>query len=187
MADGRTGRLRYDVFPTSWGWCAAADRGRGVCAFVLPLATEAAAEQDVLARCPGARREPAVFKDLALAVGKYFDGWTVSFDIVSVDLSAGTAFQQRVWTLARRIAYGQVRSYRWIGLEMGRPEAARAIGAALGANPVPLLAPCHRVVAEDGTLCGFSGEGGLELKARMLTLEGARLMGEGARRRVAAR
>ena len=187
MSKTLEGTLQYAVFPTAWGWCAAAEAGRGLCEFVLPLAAQRDAERELLARRPAARPAPQAFGPLAQAVEKYFNGWTVSFDAFPVDLAGGTSFQQRVWALARRIAYGQVRSYRWIGLEMGRPEAARAIGAALGANPVPLIVPCHRVVAEDGTLCGFSGEGGLDLKARMLTLEGARILGEGDRRRVAAR
>ncbi len=69
---------------------------------------------------------------------------------------------------------------------MGRPDAVRAIGAALGANPTPLLVPCHRVVCADGTLGGFSAEGGLDLKARLLELERVRMTGEGTARRVLA-
>ncbi len=177
--------VRYGLFKTPWGWCAAAGTARGTCALVLPQVLPEPAEREVLSRCPDARREDRAFATLAEAVEKYFDGWTVALEILPVDLSAGTLFQQRVWTLTRRIPYGRVRSYRWIGLEMGRPEAARAIGAALGANPVPLLVPCHRVVAEDGHLGGFSAEGGVETKARLLGLEGARFLGDGPARRVA--
>ena len=125
-------------------------------------------------------------RELVKAVARYFDGWRTEFDGFPVDFSAGTAFQQRVWAIARRIPYGQVRTYRWIAMEMGRPEATRAIGTALGANPVPLLVPCHRVVNGDGTLGGFSAEGGAALKAKMLELERVRLVKFGGRLRVLA-
>jgi len=123
---------------------------------------------------------------LVKAVQRYFDGWRTGFDEFAVDLSGGTPFQRRVWSVTRRISYGEVRTYGWIGLEMGRPKALRAIGAALGANPVPLLVPCHRIVGGDGSLGGFSAEGGEELKAAMLALERVRLVRQGGRVRVLA-
>ena len=86
-----------------------------------------------------------------------------------LDLSAGTQFQQQVWQALRTIPRGETRSYAWVARQIGRPKAARAVGAACGANPVLLLVPCHRVVASDGTLGGFSC--GLPLKRRLLALE----------------
>lgn len=187
MATRKAECIRYTVFPVAWGWCAAADTERGLCEFVLPRVSEADAEADILSRRPGARRDASAFGDLAAATEKYFNGWTIPFDLFPVDFSGATSFSIRVWTLTRRIPYGQIRSYRWLALELGRPEAVRGIGAALGANPLPLIVPCHRIVAADGQLRGFSAEGGLDTKARMLTLEGARIIGEGDRRRVAPR
>lgn len=187
MAKGRAVGVRYAVFPTAWGWCAAARTERGLCEFALPTSREGDAEKDILTRRPGARRDPGAFADVAAAVEKYFNGWTVSFDLFPIDLSGASSFCERVWSLTRRIPYGQVRSYRWISLEIGRPGAARGIGAALGANPLPLIVPCHRVVASDGTLRGFSAEGGLDTKARMLEMEGVRIIGEGDGRKVVAR
>ena len=88
---------------------------------------------------------------------------------VPLDLSAGTPFQQAVWQTLRKIPRGETWSYAWVARQIGKPKAARAVGAACGANPVPLLVPCHRVVASNGSLGGFSL--GLPLKRRLLKLE----------------
>ncbi len=88
-----------------------------------------------------------------------------------LDLSQGTAFQQGVWLALQNIASGQTRSYGEIAAELGKPGAARAVGAACGANPIPVLIPCHRVLAAGGKLGGFSG--GLEWKRLLLEREGA--------------
>lgn len=81
----------------------------------------------------------------------------------------GSPFQRRVWLIARRIPFGRVRSYRWVAVRLGGARYARAVGHALGANPVPIAVPCHRVVAQDGSLGGFSC--GLSAKRRLLALE----------------
>jgi O-6-methylguanine DNA methyltransferase len=87
-----------------------------------------------------------------------------------VDWSAGTCFQRKVWKAITRIPYGRVRSYQWVAMRVGGKQYARAVGMALGANPVPIVVPCHRIVAHDGSLGGFSG--GLPMKRRLLNLEG---------------
>ena len=90
------------------------------------------------------------------------------------DLSVGTAFQQLVWRALLKIRPGQFRTYAQLAVEVGRPKAARAVGAACGANPIPVLIPCHRVLASGGGLGGFSG--GLEWKRRLLEREGVWLI-----------
>lgn len=92
-----------------------------------------------------------------------------------LDLSAGTAFQRSVWQELLEIGPGQRRTYGEIAARLGRPGAARAVGAACGANPVPVLVPCHRVLAAGGKLGGFSG--GLEWKRRLLGTEQAEWAG----------
>jgi O-6-methylguanine DNA methyltransferase len=186
--------LVYDVFHVSLGWCAAARGGKGVCAFVLPVQSAQIAEEEILAVTgellqPGVsapRRAPSALRRLAEAAAKYFDGEAVGFDEFPSDLTSGTSFQQRIWSVIRKIPSGQVRTYRWIGMEIGRPEAARAIGQAVGANPVPLLIPCHRVVGSDGSLVGFSAAGGIGLKTKMLELEKVQLRNAGGEWRVIA-
>ena len=90
-----------------------------------------------------------------------------------LDLSSGTLFQQKVWRALQTIPRGETRSYAWVAKKIGKPKAARAVGAACGANPVPIIVPCHRVIAGDGSLGGFGG--GPALKKRLLALEGVRL------------
>lgn len=90
-----------------------------------------------------------------------------------LDLSRGTKFRLRVWEELRRIPRGETRGYGEIAGELGRRKAARAVGGACGANPIPVLIPCHRVLAANGGLGGFSG--GLEWKRRLLAIEGVLL------------
>lgn len=90
-----------------------------------------------------------------------------------LDLARGTKFRLRVWEELRRIPRGEARSYGEIAEELGKRKAARAVGGACGANPIPVLIPCHRVLAANGGLGGFSG--GLDWKRRLLAIEGVLL------------
>lgn len=90
-----------------------------------------------------------------------------------LDLSAGTAFQQRVWNALRQIRAGQTRSYGEIAQAIGKPNALRAVGGACGANPIPVFVPCHRVLAANRKIGGFSG--GLDWKRKLLAREGVKL------------
>lgn len=88
-----------------------------------------------------------------------------------LDFSSGTAFQQRVWGVLRKIAAGRTRSYGQIAKQIGQPKAVRAVGGACGANPIPVFVPCHRAVAANGGLGGFSA--GLKWKSALLEREGS--------------
>jgi len=99
----------------------------------------------------------------------YLAGKRDTFD-VPLDLSQGTLFQRQVWRVLQRVPYGKLRSYQWIAARVGGPQYARAVGNAVGANPIPIVIPCHRIVAQDATLGGFSG--GLSMKRKLLSLEG---------------
>lgn len=96
----------------------------------------------------------AHLKDAVEQLREYFAGTRTVFDL-PLDLKA-TPFQEQVWDTARQIPYGQTRSYWWVAVRMGNPHAFRAVGGALGANPVPIIIPCHRVVRENGNMGGFS-------------------------------
>jgi methylated-DNA-[protein]-cysteine S-methyltransferase len=98
----------------------------------------------------------------------YFAGHRAQFD-VPLDLSRGTAFQQTVWRGLREIAPGQTLAYGLLSARIGRAAAVRAVGAAVGRNPVSIIVPCHRVVGADGSLTGYAG--GLERKRALLDLE----------------
>jgi len=93
-----------------------------------------------------------------------------------LDLDQGTPFQRRVWRTLLDIPRGETRSYSWVAEQIGRPDAARAVGQAVGANPLAIVVPCHRVVASDGGLGGYGG--GLALKETLLQIEGARARSE---------
>ena len=111
----------------------------------------------------------SVLSACAGQLAEYFAGERNHFDL---PLNAGgTTFQQAVWSALANIPYGEVRSYKEIAETIGKPKAVRAVGAANGRNPLPIVVPCHRVIGSDGSLTGFAG--GLPTKTRLLTLEGA--------------
>lgn len=113
---------------------------------------------------PDARRADGVAREL----DEYFAGKRRTFD-VAVDLSPLTAFQQRVLRATARVAFGEVSTYGRVAAEAGSERGSRATGQALGANPIPIVVPCHRILAGDGSLGGYAG--GLEAKRRLLQLE----------------
>ncbi len=102
---------------------------------------------------------------------EYFAGRREEFDLVLAP--RGTPFELSVWEELRRIPFGQTRSYADVARALGKPAATRAVGRANGANPIPIVVPCHRVIGSNGSLTGFGG--GLEAKARLLELEGRSL------------
>ena len=101
---------------------------------------------------------------------RYFAGEPVAFDL-PLDLDSGTAFQQAVWRALLQIPRGAITSYGAISASLGKPSATRAVGGAVGRNPLSVIVPCHRVLGVDGTLTGYAG--GLERKVALLRLEGA--------------
>jgi methylated-DNA-[protein]-cysteine S-methyltransferase len=105
---------------------------------------------------------------VARELRSYLDGSTREFTF-PLD-PRGTPFQMSVWEALQEIPYGQVRSYASVAARIGKPRAVRAVGAANGSNPIPILIPCHRVIGSNGTLTGYGG--GLGLKERLLRLEG---------------
>jgi methylated-DNA-[protein]-cysteine S-methyltransferase len=106
-------------------------------------------------------------------VRRYLAGELDALDDIAVDLG-GTPFQARVWAALRKIPVGATWSYATLARKVGSPDAVRAVGAANGRNPVSLVVPCHRVIASDGTLCGYGG--GIERKRWLLTHERALLV-----------
>jgi methylated-DNA-[protein]-cysteine S-methyltransferase len=111
--------------------------------------------------------DSAVFTDVVDQLKSYFAGERKAFDLPLV--LEGTEFQKKVWTALQDIPYGETVSYKTLAQRVGSPKAVRAVGAANGANPIPIIIPCHRVIGNDGSLKGFGG--GLPLKKRLLELE----------------
>jgi methylated-DNA-[protein]-cysteine S-methyltransferase len=111
------------------------------------------------------------FLDAELQLAEYFDGRRQSFDLNLAP--QGTDFQLAVLAALQTIPLGETRSYLDIAIQIGRPKAVRAVGAANGRNPLPIVIPCHRVIGADGSLTGFGG--GLETKLFLLQLEGVQV------------
>jgi O-6-methylguanine DNA methyltransferase len=112
---------------------------------------------------------PDSFANIIPLFTEYFNGKKPVF-LCALDYGRATPFQRQVWEATRSIPYGETRSYSWVADQIGKPAAVRAVGQALGKNPLPIVVPCHRVIASDGSLCGFGG--GLEMKRDLLQLEG---------------
>jgi len=115
------------------------------------------------------RPDQPVLVEAERQLGAYFAGELTRFDI-ALDL-VGTEFQKKVWAALLEIPFGETRSYGQIAAQLGKPAAARAVGAANGRNPISIIAPCHRLVGSDGSLTGFAG--GLGNKRYLLDLESA--------------
>ena len=161
--------LKFACFKTERGWVAVMSSPAGLFRTTLPAPDEMSAI-DAITRGASASREEGEFTEVKQTFIDYFRGRKVEFRF-PVDPGACTDFQRDVWEAASRIPYGQLRSYGWLANEIGRPRAARAVGQALGANRLPIIIPCHRVVRSDGGLGGFSG--GLHWKEKLIELEKA--------------
>ncbi|MBS0159423.1 MAG: methylated-DNA--[protein]-cysteine S-methyltransferase [Nitrospira sp.] len=152
------------TFKTPWGWVTVTASAKGLTAIDL--------SPSIHARKPtGAKDDPAgaIVEEATSQLLAYLAGTRREFSL-PIDWSGGTTFQRNVWKAITTIPYGRVRSYQWVAIRVGGKQYARAVGMALGANPVPIVVPCHRIVAHDGSLGGFSC--GLPLKRRLLKLEG---------------
>jgi methylated-DNA-[protein]-cysteine S-methyltransferase len=121
------------------------------------------------ARWPEQPEHPILRKAMQ-QLGEYFAGRRANFDL-PLDLQGGTAFQRCVWDALLAIPRGGTTSYGMLSRRIGQPAAVRAVGAAVGRNPLSIVVPCHRVVGADGSLTGYAG--GLERKTALLQLEGA--------------
>ena len=173
--------MPYALFPTALGTCGIAWNQIGLTGFQLPEASDeltahriAAKGSDGLEQSP-----PAEVAAVIRRVQRHFQGDLQDFATVALDWSQVSHFQRTVYHETLAIKAGFKRSYGDIAraLVLG-PAASRAIGAALGANPWPVIVPCHRVVSRTNKMTGFSAPGGVRTKTRLLALEGAELLSE---------
>jgi methylated-DNA-[protein]-cysteine S-methyltransferase len=165
----------YTIFETKNGFAAVAWSATGVSRLRLPADTQARAESSILRRFPQARRAvpPAHIVRLISDINRYFEGERVDFSTVPLDLSPQEPFFARVYTEVRKLGWGETTTYGSLAKILGAaPRAARGVGQAMASNPVPLIVPCHRVLAAGGKIGGFSAPGGSHSKAKMLRLEG---------------
>jgi O-6-methylguanine DNA methyltransferase len=142
---------------------------RGLFYVFLPVNGRVMTDALLKTAFPGVRivRDEARLAGPIRQIREYFSGKRKAFS-VGLDLQ-GTEFQKKVWKALVEVPYGDTESYSGIARRIRRPGAARAVGAACGANPIPILIPCHRIVGRDGSLTGFAG--GLRMKEKLLELE----------------
>jgi methylated-DNA-[protein]-cysteine S-methyltransferase len=165
----------FTLFSTPIGRCAIAWSGSGVALVQLPETRELGTRARVLERFPDAREAsppPAVRRAIE-GIAALLRGETSDLSTVSLDMDHVSPFHRRVYEVARTIAPGATLSYGDIAARLGAPGAARAVGQALGRNPFAIVVPCHRVLAAGGRVGGFSANGGVATKLRLLSIEGS--------------
>lgn len=162
--------IQWSVIDSPLGPLYIATSAQGLCnvGFGVPRA-EFLSGLDPLART---EQNSTAVAPIAAQMRDYFVSGRARFD-VPLDLSRVTPFQQSVLQTTRRIPPGTLWTYGQMARAIGKPQASQAVGQALGHNPIPIVIPCHRVVASDGSLGGYSGGGGVESKRMLLALEGA--------------
>jgi methylated-DNA-[protein]-cysteine S-methyltransferase len=171
--------IGYALFATAVGECALAWSDAGLTGVWLPETRAGDLRRKVARRFAGAAeaRPPVAVAEAIDAMTRLLAGARVDLDHVTLDLAGIDAFRRGVYAVARTIAPGRVLSYGEVARLAGSDASARAVGQALGANPFPIVVPCHRVVAAAGALGGFSAPGGVAVKRRLLAIEDARADG----------
>ena len=173
-------RLSYALFDSALGRCGIAWSDHGVVRIQFPDASDASAvrrlamDDELIAAEP-----PAPVRRAIDALCRHLDGDLQDFHDLAIDLRGVADFHRRVYEGARDVPAGRTVSYGELASRIGSPGAARAVGQALGKNPLPIVVPCHRVLAAGGKAGGFSAYGGVGTKRRILAVEGVEL-GQGA-------
>jgi methylated-DNA-[protein]-cysteine S-methyltransferase len=168
----------YLVFETALGFCAIAWNDKGVVRFRLPEPNAEATEQALLRRLPDATpaAPPPAIAEAVAAAQAYFSGQQTDFSGVPVDLGKQSELFEKIYAAARRLGWGETTTYGAMAKQFGSDwEIARDVGQAMAKNPIPLIIPCHRVLAAGGKIGGFSAPGGAATKAKMLEMEGVGL------------
>jgi len=166
VRESANGLLATGVVMTPWGPWGIAASARGIVQIELRGSTDGAAPDQ---GSPAARALLAKAQEQLRA---YLAGERRPFDL-PMEPAPATDFQRRVWAACAQVPYGATATYAELAQTVGSPKGARAVGQALGANPLPVLVPCHRILSSDGTLGGYGG--GLAMKRGLLTLEGVTL------------
>ena len=164
--------LRYTIFKTKWGYFGLAGNKCGLVRICLPIQNRKKVKEQLLKDAATARYDRGFSKPLQKKTIAYFNGLHVGFDNdIPVVLDGLSDFTRKVLTACRDIRFGETISYSDLAKRSGRPNAARAVGRILAKNPLPLIIPCHRIIRNNGKIGGFSAQGGIKLKKKMLKIE----------------
>lgn len=168
--------LRFALFTTALGECALSWSDDGLTGVWLPASRAGSLRRKIERRVsPPVESAPTeVVTQVIASIRALLDGVPVGLRAVALDLRAVPEFARRVYAVAREVEPGRVVTYGAVARQLGGDADARSVGQALGANPFPIVVPCHRVIAADGRLGGFSAPGGTTTKQRLLAIERAR-------------
>ena len=171
--------LYYAAFETPLGWVGAVASERGLRRCTLPQREPEACADELGADSGTAVPAPERFTELSAMYDRYFADGSDAFTGIAIDVEDAPSFQRAAWLACRSIPSGETRSYKWLAVRAGSPDASRAAGQAMARNRLPIVVPCHRVIGADGSLRGYgSGTTRLDLKRRLLDLErGVRRLG----------
>lgn len=172
----------FALFDTPIGTCAVAWSGRGIAGLQLPEPSPGATRARVRRRWPGTLEVDTVPAGVQRALDRVqalLSGDAVDLAVIPLDLEAAPEFHRKVYEVARTIPPGRTMTYGEIARSLGVPHESREVGQALGRNLVAIIVPCHRVLGADGKMGGFSANGGVSTKRRMLEIEGAAEVGAG--------
>ncbi|MCV0396215.1 MAG: methylated-DNA--[protein]-cysteine S-methyltransferase [Rhizobiaceae bacterium] len=165
----------HAMIDTALGWAGLAWTDRGVCRVQIPGGDREAVRARLLKGLAGSTEcEPDGFAaEAAGLLRAYCAGAIVDFSAVPLDLGSADPFRLAIWSAARRLGHGETTTYGGLAEAAGHKGMARETGEALGRNPVPIIVPCHRILAAGGKIGGFSAPGGSATKSRLLALENA--------------
>jgi methylated-DNA-[protein]-cysteine S-methyltransferase len=171
----------FTLFDTAFGRCGIAWRGEAVVAFALPGASDADTAAHLTRRVPDAvlADPPLVIVNAVEAVRRLLLGEGGDLASIPLDLTTVPEFERRVYEALRTVGPGETVTYGELAERLGSPGAARAVGMAMARNPIPVIIPCHRVLAGSGRSGGFSAPGGVTTKFRLLQIEQAGRGGDG--------
>lgn len=161
-------QFKHAVLPTRLGWIGVVASTRGLQRLNLPVKSAGEALKRLGVDFTGVSPDPSFFVGIHMYLKRYFSGRTVDFNY-ALDIGPGVSFFQQAWRACASIPSGETRTYKWLAAQAGNPRAVRAAGQAMAHNPVSIIIPCHRVVANNGSLGGYGG--GLALKQWLLDLE----------------
>lgn len=171
--------MGFALFDTAIGRCGVAWGERGLLGVQLPETDDTRTRSHLLQKAPGAREmtPPAEVQKACDAMAELLGGEARDLSFIALDIERLPAFNRSVYDIARTIAPGETLTYGDIATRLGDKLLSRAVGKALGENPLPIVIPCHRVLAANGKTGGFSANGGVTTKFRMLAIERARIAG----------
>lgn len=169
--------IGYTLFDTAVGRCGIAWSERGISAIMLPESDDEATRKRLLRRVGSAPEtsSPANIQQAIAAIRSLLEGERIDLSTIAVDLEGMPDFNLQVYDIARKIPAGETLTYGDIAKRLGDVQLSRAVGQAMGQNPVPIVVPCHRVVAAGGKTGGFSAPGGSRTKLKILAIERAKV------------